>query len=187
MRVYFELLFEAIGKRYAIDMTSIRIRPLTPEDQNWAARLLTDNWGSTRVVSYGRVHEADHLPGVVAEVGGQRLGLATFGIEGSACEIVTLNALQQGLGIGTQLIDAVDAQAAQAGCDRLWLITTNDNLHALRFYQKRGFRLVELRCNEIERSRELKPEIPTIGQDGIPIRDELVLERDVEFTKGTGT
>jgi Acetyltransferase (GNAT) family len=64
----------------------------------------------------------------------------------------------------------------EAGCRRVWLITTNDNLRALRFYQRRGFRLVAVHPDALARSRELKPSIPEIGLDGIPLRDELELE-----------
>ncbi|MEW5718069.1 MAG: GNAT family N-acetyltransferase, partial [Chloroflexota bacterium] len=79
-------------------------------------------------------------------------------------------------GIGSALIDAVKLRARQAGCKRLWLITTNDNLTALRFYQKRGFTLAALHRNALEESRKIKPEIPLVGEHGIPLRDEIELE-----------
>lgn len=53
---------------------------------------------------------------------------------------------------------------------------TDDNLHALRFYQNRGFVLVAVYRNALEISRQLKPEIPLIGKNGIPLRDEIELE-----------
>jgi len=90
--------------------------------------------------------------------------------------VVTINAFPQGSGAGTALIEAAAAAAREAGARRLWLITTNDNLRALRFYQRRGFRLSALHRDALERSRELKPSIPEIGLDGIPLRDELELE-----------
>ena len=74
------------------------------------------------------------------------------------------------------LIDAVKEIAAAAGCKRIWLITTNDNTAALRFYQKYGLALVAVHRNAVEASRRLKPEIPLTGNDGIPIRDEIELE-----------
>jgi hypothetical protein len=59
----------------------------------------------------------------------------------------------------------------------LWLISTNDNLNALKFYQKRGFSLVKLYKNAVNETRKkIKPEIPLIGENGIPIRDEVELE-----------
>jgi ribosomal protein S18 acetylase RimI-like enzyme len=84
--------------------------------------------------------------------------------------------LVRGTGVGTALLDAVKNAAGWAGCKRLWLVTTNDNTHALRFYQKRGFHIAAVHRNALLRSRELKPEIPLAGMDGIPIRDEIELE-----------
>ena len=104
------------------------------------------------------------------------LGLVTYHVDEDACEIVTIDSLVPSRGVGTALIEAVKVAAIEAGCKRLWLITTNDNLNALRFYQKWGFELVAIHRNALEKSRELKPEIPTIGMDGIPLRDEIELE-----------
>jgi len=87
-----------------------------------------------------------------------------------------MNSLVEGKGIGSALIDAVKSVAATAGCKRLWLITTNDNTNAMHFYQKRGFQLVAVHRNAMEKSRLLKPEIPLTNHDGIPIRDEIELE-----------
>ena len=67
--------------------------------------------------------------------------------------------------------------AEASGAHRLWLITTNDNVDALRFYQRRGYRLARVDAGAVDRSRAaLKPAIPEIGAHGIPLRDELELE-----------
>jgi N-acetylglutamate synthase-like GNAT family acetyltransferase len=100
----------------------------------------------------------------------------TYRLEGDECEVITLNSLIGGMGVGSALIEAIREVAVSAGCKRLWLITTNDNLAALSFYQKRGFVLVAVYRNVLEQSRRLKPEIPLVGMDGIPLRDELELE-----------
>ena len=155
---------------------AIDLRPITPADQTWVQTTLVEHWGSTLVVSHGVQHRADGLPGWIAWQGEERKGLATYHINGQECELVTLNALQEGLGIGTALIDKTIARAEQVGCYRLWLVTTNDNLSSLRFYQKRGFVLAALRPGAVEQARQIKPEIPQIGLDGIPLRDELELE-----------
>jgi GNAT superfamily N-acetyltransferase len=152
------------------------IREASAEDRPWITATLRDQWYEPRVVSRGKVHQADHLPAIIAEHEGERVGLATYHVDGPQCELVTLDALRRGLGIGTRLIDAVAARARALGCRRMWLITTNDNLEALRFYQKRGLVLAALYPRALERSRELKPSIPLTGYDDIPIRDELELE-----------
>jgi ribosomal protein S18 acetylase RimI-like enzyme len=151
------------------------VRPFREGDREWVRETLRELWGET-VVSRGAVHNPTTLPGFVAEEGGERVGLLTYRVEGADCEVVTIDAFPEGAGAGTALLDAAARAARDAGCGRVWLITTNDNLRALRFYQRRGFRLVAVHPDALERSRELKPSIPDIGLDGIPLRDELELE-----------
>ncbi len=157
----------------------VAVHPLTEGDRAWAAEVVRARWGGAVVVSRGRVHPVESLAGLVAWRGGQRVGLATYRVEGDAWEVVTLDALEQGRGVGTALLRAVEAAARQAGCRRLWLITTNDNLEALRFYQRRGFRLSALHAGAVETGRRLKPGIPEVGRHGIPVRDEVELELDL--------
>ena len=86
----------------------------------------------------------------------------------------------QWLGMGTRLLAAVEEEAKSRGCDRLVVVTTNDNVDALRFYQRRGFSLVALHRGAVDKSRMLlKPEIPKVGEYGIPLRDELELHKDL--------
>ena len=157
-------------------MKEPQVRVLAEDDRHWVEELLTKHWGFPRVVTRGRMHNALELPGFLAEVEEMRVGLVTYHIDGTACEVVTLNSLVEGVGVGTALLEAVREAAVKAGCHRLWLITTNDNTAALRFYQRRGLCLAALHRDAVEASRRLKPEIPPIGRDGIPIRDELELE-----------
>ena len=128
------------------------------------------------IISKGKVYYPDQLPGFVAFQAGKRAGLATYNIEDSDCELVSIQSLLEGHGAGSALLDAVREAAKIAGCKRFWLITTNDNLRALGFYQKRGMSLVAVYRNAMEAARKLKPQIPMIGQNGIPLRDEIELE-----------
>lgn len=157
-------------------MNDFEIRPLEVSDRNWVADFLDKHWGSTRIVSRGQAYYAHLLPGFVAEKDGQHIGLITYRLEGDSCEIMTINALAQHIGVGTALLETVRRTVAELGCKRLWLITTNDNLNALRFYQKRGFALVAVYPNALEAARKLKPQIPLTGEFGIPLRDEIELE-----------
>ena len=138
--------------------------------------LLTEHWGSVRMVTRGKIHQADELPGFIAVQQDKPASLITYRLDGKECEITSMNSLLENQGIGSALIDTVKNAAATAGCKRLWLITTNDNTKALRFWQKRGFSLVAIHRNAVEQSRRLKPEIPLTDNDGIPIRDEIELE-----------
>lgn len=157
-------------------MKSFQIRPLNKDDLHWIVGFLKEQWGSTKAVTRGRIHHADELPGFMAVQGDEPVGLVTYRIEGDQCEIVTVNSTVEGQGIGTALLEAVEDVASLAKCKRLWLITTNDNVEALRFYQKRGFSLVAMYRGALEQSRRLKPEIPLVGKYGITLRDEIELE-----------
>ena len=157
-------------------MESVQIVPYEIEQHPWAARLLEQRWGGTQIVSRGRVHQAERLPGFAALRDDQPAGLVTYNIFNNECEIVSLDSLYEGRGVGSALVGAVIELAMRQNRRRVWLITTNDNLPALRFYQKRGFKLTAVYPNALEISRKLKPQIPLTGLDGILLRDEIELE-----------
>jgi DNA-3-methyladenine glycosylase I len=156
-------------------LSDICIRPIDSDDGDWIERFVTERWGAEFVVAHYEVFHCRELPGFVATEGEEKVGLLTYKITNDNCEIVSLDSLRQRAGIGTSLIEAVKAAAIESGCKRLWLVTTNDNMNALRFYQKRGFVLVKINRNALEFARKLKP-IPLIGAEGIPLRDEIELE-----------
>ena len=163
-------------KKPGVLEAGISVVRYTPEYHAWACHLLQDRWGSPRVVTRGVIHRADRLPAFVAVLGNEPQGLVTYRCAEGECEIVTLDSLLECRGIGTSLLRAVEKVAKVGICRRVWLITTNDNIEALRFYQHRGFAIVAAHHGSIERSRKLKPEIPRIGKHGIPIQDEIELE-----------
>lgn len=163
------------------------VRAATDADREWMLEVIR-GWGADFSVSRGRIVYAAELPAFIAEAehelnqtrrgpsSGNRIGLLTYEIIGDQCEVVTLDAFTQFAGVGTALLQhAVDAVRA-AGCRRIWLITTNDNVDAIRFYQRRGFTIAAVHVNAIAHSRRLKPTIPLIGNYGIPIRDEVEFE-----------
>jgi ribosomal protein S18 acetylase RimI-like enzyme len=137
--------------------------------------LVAQLWGSDVVAVHGTLFRPAELGGFIAERAGRVAGLVTFDVAGDMLEIVTLNAIDRRAGIGTMLIDAVVKAARRRGCREVRLTTTNDNIDALRFYQRRGFRLAELRPGAVDRARREKPEIPRTGDYGIPLRDEIDL------------
>lgn len=156
-------------------MTDFSLHSLRPTDRDRVTQFIAERWGAPMVVAHGEIFYPHDLPGFVAVEGSEWVGLVTYRIDGARCEIMSIDSLRPAIGIGTALIEAVKAAARQAGCTQLYLITTNDNLHALGFYQRRGFVLVALRPNAIAQSRRLKPQIPLIGDNNIPIRDEIEL------------
>jgi GNAT superfamily N-acetyltransferase len=154
----------------------IYIRPIDHGDKAWVASLVNEMWGSVKMVVRGSIYHVDELPGFIAILEDEPVGLVTYFLEDGDCEIISLDSTIEGIGMGSTLIETMKKFAREEGCKRLRLITTNDNTKALRFWQKRGFRLKTVYPNAVEKSRELKPEIPLLGNDDIPIRDEIELE-----------
>jgi ribosomal protein S18 acetylase RimI-like enzyme len=153
----------------------VEIRPVEDKDRPTVEWLTTQLWGAPEVAVHDGVFHPAVLPGFIAERGGRIAGLVTFEVRLDVLEIATINALERYQGIGTRLIEAVRAEAKRLGCHQVMLTTTNDNVAALRFYQRRGFRLAALRPGAVDRSRQRKPEIPRSGDFGIPLRDEIDL------------
>jgi len=155
------------------------ITDLSDSDRAWVRERTELLFGGDTVISRDIVHVPAELPGFIAVEGSERVGLATFDIRGDRCELVTLDALCQWRGVGSALLEAVEKAARAEGCRLLWSISTNDNLDALRFLQRRGFRIACIRCGGVDLIRKLKPGVPQIGHYEIPMRDEIELEKEL--------
>lgn len=138
----------------------------------------SQHFGGPEIDSRGAWFDTRELPGLLAEHEGRQIAALSHTpmIAGRDCEIVALASHEAGRGAGTALLEACIAAARDAGCARLFLTTSNDNTPALRFYQKRGWRLVSVHRDSITRARLRKPTIPLYGHDAILIADELELE-----------
>jgi ribosomal protein S18 acetylase RimI-like enzyme len=148
---------------------------LTPADLPRLRQFWIEHWGGEEMISRGNIYRPEGLEGFVIEDGDQWIGLLTFMIKDGECEVTSLDSLSEGQGIGSKLIDQAVKEARTRGCKRLFLITTNDNLNALGFYQKRGFAISAVYPGAIHESRKRKPGIPWIGMNNIPLRDEIEL------------
>ncbi|MEI6266669.1 MAG: GNAT family N-acetyltransferase [bacterium] len=157
-------------------MTAKKRQIISFERDARVAEFLINNWGDDFIVSDGKILCGKDLPGFMILEDENIIGLLTYHIENNECEIVSLDALLRYQGIGTTLVAEIINKAVKADVSRLWLMTTNDNINAMRFYQKRGFLFTAVHKNAIEKSRQLKQSIPELGSYGIPIRDEIELE-----------
>jgi ribosomal protein S18 acetylase RimI-like enzyme len=149
------------------------IRRLTQNDLPRLRDFWTKQWGSEIIVVHNEIVRYDEVDGFIYD---DWAGVITFMIRGEECEITSLDSLHEGKGIGTALINEVLRKAKEKKCRRVFLITTNDNLHALGFYQRRGFELVAIHRGAVNESRKLQPSIPLIGENNIPLCDEIELE-----------
>ncbi len=164
-----------------VSAPAVRIRDLEPDDRAWAEELLASHQGSRMTARLGELLDPLELPGLVAEADGARVGLATVHeAPGAGLELVTLHAAPQGAGVGTALLETVLQVAAASGHERLWLVTTNDNISAIHFYLRRGMRVARVHAGAVDADRALKPEIPPVNPDnGIAMHDLVELERPV--------
>jgi len=159
----------------------VEIRPAVAADRSLIKALLVERWGSTLVASRGRLRDAAAMEALVAVdtsegAEPERVGLLTYRVDFEGLEVVTVDSLRPGSGIGTALLEHAVRIAGDAGAVRLWLITTNDNLKAIGFYERRGLRIVAVHRGAVDRGRLLKPSIPLVAENGIELHDELELE-----------
>jgi GNAT superfamily N-acetyltransferase len=157
----------------------MKIREKEPKDQPWIDTILNERWGSRGlIVVHGEVFDARNLPALIA---GEQEGLATYQVRRTidvvVAELITLDAIKVHQGVGTALIEFLITSLRAQGMGLLRVTTTNDNLDALRFYQRRGFRMMVVRPGAVDDARRIKPSITAIGEYGIPVRDEIELER----------
>jgi GNAT superfamily N-acetyltransferase len=155
----------------------VEVRRVTPDDREWMAEAITGAFASTTIVSRGRVHEhTEQCDGFVVENDGRPIGCALWvEIDGDG-ELVVLVTTYRGVGAGTVLLETVVDFARKNKWKRLWLTTTNDNTDAIRMYQRDGWDWVDFHRDAVTAAREYKPELPELGNHGIPLRHEIVLE-----------
>src|SRR5262245_20178830 len=157
-------------------VVALSIWPLELRDRDWVLATVADAFATPHLVSRGVFHHADDLPGLVAEQGGEPVGLVLYRMEAGECEVVALVSVREGRGVGSSLLEEAARIAKEAGCHRVWRVTTNDNVHAMDFYRKRGWRQVAIHRGAMTEARKLKPELPEIGQGGVRIEDEVEYE-----------
>ncbi len=142
-------------------------------------RLWRESWGLP-IVTVEREYVPPDVEGFVWRAGdGRALGVVTWFVEGERAEIVSLNALEPRRGIGSRLMDAAEEELRRRDVKTAYLVTTNDNRGALSFYLRRGYRLLRLHLDAMDRVRQVKPQVPLTGNDGVPLRDMWVLERQL--------
>lgn len=144
--------------------------------RNNVNEILKEEWESTNITIRGKVVDGTKLNGFIAKINDKLVGLITYLIEDGECEICTLNSFVVNKGIGSSLIEKVKIVAKENNCSRLKLVTTNDNIRGIEFYQRRGFVFANLYKDSISKARLLKPEIPMFADNGLPIRDEIEFE-----------
>jgi len=155
----------------------ITVRPTTQDTRHWVRSVVGEYFNSLLQLRPGRVWEdVSLLPGFVAEDEDKPRGFALYEVRGDECELVVIRSVVERVGAGTALVTALREEAVRQGCQRLQVFTVNDNINAIRFYQRRGFDLIALHREAMEEVRRIKPDVPILGDDGIPMRHMLEFE-----------
>jgi GNAT superfamily N-acetyltransferase len=157
--------------------------PVDKQNRERINAFISERWFSTDMIIRGERIDLTKADGIIAMENGDIIGLLTCIIRDRTCEITSLDSLKEGKGIGTALINQVIRLAGERGCRKLLVVTTNDNINAIRFYQKRGFDMARLYRNALAVSRKMKPEIPLTGENGIPLSHEIEFELDLANEK----
>ena len=156
----------------------MNVLKITNENKHDVRAFFIKHWGSAEMVVSSGVYTCSELEGFIyVNEHDEITGLITYIIRNNECEIISLDSTEEGKGIGSELVRVVEDLAKQNRCEVISLLTTNDNLHALKFYQKRGYRIVEIISDAVQKARAIKPSIPLIGHDDIPLHDELKLQK----------
>jgi len=155
----------------------MKIIKLTDEYKVEVERIATDSWGGVQVAVHHELFDLRELPCLIAVSEVQKLlGYCYYRFAENECEIMAIESISPNNGVGTALVKAMIKITIDEKCKRLYLQTTNDNTHAFRFYQKRGFTMCHIRWNELDYSRKIKPVIPLLGEEGIPLQHEIEFE-----------
>lgn len=152
------------------------IRFINAENRQQVSEFIRSSWFSTDIIIRGEVVDTTVLEGIAVYDKEELLGLLTFHIKDKELEIVSLDSIKENQGIGSALMNRIKEEAVNRNCNKIKLITTNDNLNALMFYQKRGYDMVQVYPNALDLSRRLKPTIPLTGNYGIPLKHEIEFE-----------
>lgn len=148
---------------------------ITAENRSHVIDFFQEHWGSPEMVISSGVYDCSQLDGFIFEKNNRILGLVTYVFHEKEVEVISLDSIVEGRGIGSCLMEAVEQFAQQQSIATMSLVTTNDNLNALKFYQKRGYKLDGIFPNAVKQARKIKPSIPLVGYHGIPINDEIRL------------
>ncbi|WP_188388694.1 GNAT family N-acetyltransferase [Priestia taiwanensis] len=151
----------------------VSIQEITYDMRPMIKEFMVQNWGDDLMVSQGHKHHLSELAGFVAMTEDSIIGIVTYNKENDRCEIVSLDSIKERKGIGTMLLQCVEGKMQEIGCYEMWLITSNDNTHAMHFYQKRGYHMHALHRGAIHEARKIKPTIPLVTKEGIQIESEI--------------
>ena len=160
-----------------LELPPVLVREMTDADRPTARELFQRDFGRTKIVAFGEVMDIDQMPALVAIMRDEPSGALAYRLLGDALHIVALatDPMWQRSGVGGYLVAEAELLARRLHLKRIVVSTTNDNLPALYFYQRRGYRLTDLVPDSvIKHTRQEQA-----GFAGVPVRDEIRLQKQI--------
>ncbi len=153
------------------------------EEQEMLVSFVKEMGGSESIRTGGKTFNLRNLRAYMSAERKSVAGILAFAhdFETDDCQIIAFYSRFRNHGLGSELLDAMIQKAIQLECARLNVFLTNDQTRTLRFFQRRGFQICDLRLNSVDEARELDPKIPLYGEDSIEMRHELGLEMVLRF------
>ena len=154
------------------------VRAAEDDDREWVVAAAREVLGSEYQVYLHRQFVVTDADVLIAELGGERVGFLSWEIAGDTCETLAIACTRRGRGAGTALMESLHRLAAERGCARLKVVTTDENLGAQRFYERLGYEVAEIRAGAVDECRRLyKPELPPDMHDEIEYARPVAGER----------
>ena len=155
---------------------SFDVKDIVLEERKKINNFILKRWLSLRMILRGKIVDLKNIDGFYIEDKNNIIAVITYRIVGFSLEIISLDSVYENKRIGSLLINKIKAFANECNLKNIIVITRNDNLRALGFYQKKGFILNKVFFDSIKQACKLKPEIPIKNKNGILIRDEIELK-----------
>lgn len=167
------------GCRAYVKLPPVIIREGEERDRPGITALFERDFGYTNIVSFGEEVVLAGAPALVAWMKGELAGALAYRLRPDTLLILALatDPMWQRSGVGGHLVAESEALARGRGLGSLRVSTTNDNLPALYFYQRRGFVVTEVVPGGL--LGHIKG-TAAVGFGGIPLRDEIRMERRLE-------
>jgi len=165
------------GCRPHLELPPVLVREASASDRVKALELFRHVFRPAQLVSYGEAISLDEAAAFVAETDEGIAGALAWRPFDGALHILALatDPMHQRAGVGGHLVAEAELLARRQNWPRVIVTITNDNLPALYFYQRRGYRVSAiLRDSIAAQTRDQKP----MGFAGIPILDEMQLAKE---------
>ncbi|GAE90167.1 hypothetical protein [Acetivibrio straminisolvens] len=75
------------------------IKQIDDDYRKEVVKLAIENWSSSIIVSKGKVHSFEDLPGFIALENCRIIGIITYSITDDSCEIASLDSLVENRGV----------------------------------------------------------------------------------------